>query len=96
MMADKLSKQAALFHPQYLGTNDPNLIWTDTGTATKYDLNSEESWVLLPNGKVLTVDMYLDYEAGVPPLGKPTLFLGSRLVLCKGIAFCKQFLIKWS
>ncbi len=69
MMADKLSKQAALFHPEYLSTNDPNLIWTETGTATKYDLNSEESWVLLPNGKVLTMDMYLDYEAGLPPIG---------------------------
>jgi len=31
-----------------------------TGTSTKTDLNDEEGWTLLPNGKVLTVDCYTD------------------------------------
>jgi hypothetical protein len=57
MMADKLSKQAAILDPT-------TLTWTETGTATKNDWNSEEGWTLLPNGKVLTIDMYIDYWAG--------------------------------
>lgn len=57
MIADKFSKQAALLDAK-------TLTWTETGTATKNDFNSEENWVLLPNGKVLTMDLYLDYWAG--------------------------------
>ena len=35
--------------------NPSTLTWTATGSG-KADVNSEESWTLLPNGKVLTVD----------------------------------------
>ena len=34
------------------------LTWTPTGT-NKFDINDEEGWNLLPNGKVLTVDAYV-------------------------------------
>jgi len=37
--------------------NISTLTWSGTG-AGKYDLNQEEGWTLLPNGKVLTVDTY--------------------------------------
>jgi hypothetical protein len=33
--------------------------WTTTGTG-KFDENDEEGWTLLPNGKVLTVDAYVN------------------------------------
>ena len=52
MLASKLSKQQALLDPK-------TLKWTITGT-NKADVNSEEGWTLLPNGKVLTVDLELD------------------------------------
>jgi hypothetical protein len=45
------------------------LTWTETGTATKNDFNAEAGWVPLPNGKVLTMDIYLDYWAGYIPTG---------------------------
>ncbi len=48
MLQDALSGQAALFDPKTLS-------WTPTG-FNKYGFNDEEGWVLLPNGKVLTVD----------------------------------------
>ncbi len=41
-------------------------VWKETGTATKYDLNDEEGWTLLPNGKVLTVLNNVDAVVGVP------------------------------
>jgi hypothetical protein len=53
MLADKMSRQAALL-------NLKTMTWTETGTSTKTDLNDEEGWTLLPNGKVLTVDCYTD------------------------------------
>ena len=34
------------------------LTWTPTGQG-KRDINDEEGWTLLPNGKVLTVDAYV-------------------------------------
>ncbi len=34
------------------------LTWTPTG-SNKFDINDEEGWNLLPNGKVLTVDAYV-------------------------------------
>ena len=43
------------------------LTWTDTGTATKSDLNDEEGWTLLPDGRVLTVDCYTDSYFGIVP-----------------------------
>jgi len=58
MIQDKMSRQAALLD---LNT----MTWTETGTATKYDLNDEEGWTLLPNGKVLTVDCYTDFIFGL-------------------------------
>lgn len=60
MLADKMSKQAALLD---LGT----MTWTEVGTSTKHDLNDEEGWTLLPNGKVLTVDCYTDFIFGLIP-----------------------------
>ena len=53
MLADKMSRQAALLDLK-------TMTWTETGTSTKADLNDEEGWTLLPNGKVLTVDCYTD------------------------------------
>lgn len=52
MLANCCTRQQALF-------NESNLTWTATGT-NKYDSNDEEGWVLLPNGKVLAVDAYVD------------------------------------
>ncbi|HXA35771.1 MAG TPA: hypothetical protein VNW26_05515 [Steroidobacteraceae bacterium] len=60
MLADKMSHQAALLDLK-------TLTWTETGTATKADLNDEEGWTLLPNGKVLTVDCYTDFFFGLVP-----------------------------
>jgi hypothetical protein len=58
MLADKMSRQAALF-------NAKTLTWEQVGQATKSDLNDEEGWTLLPNGQVLTVDCYTDYYFGL-------------------------------
>jgi hypothetical protein len=60
MLADKMSRQAALL-------NLKTLTWTETGTSTKSDLNDEEGWTLLPDGRVLTVDCYTDYYFGLVP-----------------------------
>lgn len=54
MLEDKMSRQAAL-----LDLN--SMTWTETGTATKHDLNDEEGLTLLPDGTVLTIDCYTDY-----------------------------------
>ncbi len=48
MLANCCTAQAALL-------NASTLTWTATG-AGKADINDEEGWELLPNGKVLTVD----------------------------------------
>ena len=48
MLANAFTTQAALL-------NSSTATWTATG-QNKADPNSEESWTLLPNGKVLTVD----------------------------------------
>ena len=58
MLADKMSRQAALLNPK-------TMVWTETGTSTKSDLNDEEGLTLLPNGKVLTVDCYTDFFFGL-------------------------------
>jgi hypothetical protein len=55
-----MSRQAALLDLK-------TMTWTETGTATKFDLNDEEGWTLLPNGKVLTVDCYTDFFFGLIP-----------------------------
>ncbi len=52
MLANALTRQQALF-------NSTNLTWTSTG-SNKFDSNNEEGWTLLPGGKVLTVDCYVD------------------------------------
>jgi hypothetical protein len=49
LLANCCSSQQALFNPT-------SLTWTATG-AGKEDANSEESWALLPDGTVLTVDV---------------------------------------
>jgi hypothetical protein len=59
MVQDKMSKQAALL-------NLTTMTWTETGTATKSDLNDEEGWTLLPSGKVLTVGPF-GYDLSVSP-----------------------------
>lgn len=57
MQANCCTSENALFNP---GTNT----WTPTG-AGKADWNDEEGWTLLPNGKVLTIDAYVNsYSAG--------------------------------
>jgi hypothetical protein len=48
MVADCCTTQEALLDPS-------TLTWTPTGSG-KADINDEEGWTLLPNGKVLTVD----------------------------------------
>src|SRR5947209_14833346 len=56
MQANCCTKETALF-------NASSLTWTATG-AGKFDINDEEGWTLLPNGKVLTVDAYVfQYDA---------------------------------
>ena len=51
MLANAVTRQAALL-------NASTLTWTATGSG-KFDVNDEETWTLLPNGKVLTVDCYV-------------------------------------
>jgi hypothetical protein len=63
MIGSKLSNQQALLDPK-------TLTWSQTG-AGKADLNSEEGWTLLPNGKVLTIDTELDYWFGITPTYNP-------------------------
>jgi hypothetical protein len=60
MLADKMSHQAALLDLK-------TLTWRETGTASKADLNDEEGWTLLPDGRVLTVDCYTDFIFGLLP-----------------------------
>ena len=52
MVANAVSRQQAILDPA-------TLTWTLRG-AGKFDLNDEEGWTLLPNGKLLTVDAYVD------------------------------------
>jgi len=52
MLADCCSLQQALL-------NAKTLTWTSTGSG-KFDENDEEGWNLLPGGKVLTVDAYVN------------------------------------
>src|SRR5271167_1194724 len=52
MLADCCSTQEALADKPFTP------VWTATGT-NKFDENDEEGWVLLPGGKVLTVDAYV-------------------------------------
>ena len=53
MLANCCSTQQALL------TSLSPVTWTTTGTG-KFDENDEEGWTLLPNGKVLTVDAYVN------------------------------------
>lgn len=53
MLANTVTRQAALLNPS-------TLTWTSTGTG-KFDINDEEGWELLPGGKVLTVDCYVQH-----------------------------------
>jgi hypothetical protein len=52
MVANCCTRQQAILDPA-------TLTWTATGT-NKFDENDEEGWTLLPSGKVLTVDAYVD------------------------------------
>jgi Kelch motif len=51
MQADCCTEDQALL-------NAKTLTWTPTGSG-KFDINDEEGWNLLPNGKVLTADAYV-------------------------------------
>src|SRR5215510_13050834 len=51
MQANCCTRQTALLDAK-------TLTWTPTG-AGKFDVNDEEGWTLLPDGKVLTVDAYV-------------------------------------
>lgn len=51
MQADCCTAQQALLDLK-------TLTWTPTGSG-KFDINDEEGWTLLPNGRVLTVDAYV-------------------------------------
>jgi hypothetical protein len=53
MLANTTTIQAALL-------NSLNLTWNPTGSG-KFDINDEEGWTLLPNGKVLTIDCYVQH-----------------------------------
>jgi hypothetical protein len=53
MLANCCTTQEAIL------TSMSPLTWTSTGTG-KHDWNDEEGWTLLPNGKVLTVDTYVN------------------------------------
>ncbi len=56
MQANCCTTEQALFNPSAL-------TWTNVGKG-KFDINDEEGWTLLPNGKVLTVDAYVfKYDA---------------------------------
>jgi hypothetical protein len=65
MIDDKMSRQAALLDPT-------TLKWEFVGVSTKSDMNDEEGWTLLPDGKVLTVDCYTDYYFGLLPPPYPS------------------------
>ncbi|HKD85954.1 MAG TPA: hypothetical protein VKB58_14470 [Terriglobales bacterium] len=52
MLANCCTRQQAILDPT-------TLTWSSTGT-NKFDSNDEEGWTLLPSGKVLTVDAYVD------------------------------------
>ena len=73
MLANCCTKQAALLDPQ-------TLTWTATSN-TKFDINDEEGWTLLPGGHVLTVDAYVgqysasgkNYEIFDPSTGNWTV-----------------------
>lgn len=58
MVNDKMSKQAAFWNPK----TSLYPVWTETGTATKQYMNTEEGWTLLPNGTVLSVNCYKEYK----------------------------------
>ena len=62
MQANCCTTQAALLD---LAT----LTWTPTG-SNKFDVNDEEGWTLLPNGKVLTVDAYVPIGITYMPRGR--------------------------
>jgi len=63
MQANCCTTQAALL-------NFASMTWTPTG-ASKFDVNDEEGWTLLPNGMVLTVDAYV-------PIGIPYMPTGTN------------------
>jgi hypothetical protein len=59
--------QGALAGAQTALLDAKTLTWTQTGldkvgNQTKYDFNSEEGWTLLPDGKVLTIDVYVNFN----------------------------------
>ncbi len=64
VLADGTFMQANCCTTQTALLNPATLKWTATG-AGKFDVNDEEGWTLLPNGRVLTVDAYVfAYDAG--------------------------------
>jgi hypothetical protein len=57
ILADGTYMQANCCTAQDATLDARTLVWTSVGTG-KADINDEEGWTLLPNGKVLTVDAF--------------------------------------
>jgi hypothetical protein len=81
MLADCCSTQEAI-----LTLTSGVASWAPTGTG-KADWNDEEGWTLLPSGKVLTVDAYVDstccelgYQIYTPSTGAWTTPAGNTVV----------------
>lgn len=80
VLADGTYMQANCCTTQSALLDTTTLTWTITGDG-KNDVNDEEGWTLLPNGKVLTVDAYVfnyhqggkRYEIYNPATGKWTI-----------------------
>jgi hypothetical protein len=70
MQADCCTKQQALLDAR-------TLTWKPTG-AGKFDDNDEEGWTLLPNGEVLAVDAYVNFNFPYIPTGTNSELYNSR------------------
>jgi hypothetical protein len=76
MLGDSLSARQALF-------NAAQLSWSPTGTG-KLDGNNEEGWTLLPNGKLLTVDVTAPQSELYDPATGSWTSAGSTIVTLVG------------
>lgn len=69
--------------------NSTSLTWTITGTG-KADQNSEEGWTLLPNGNVLTVDVWNGTESELYNPTKGTWSLAGSTVVQLANTACSE------
>ena len=58
VLPDGTYMQANCCTPRAALLDASTLTWTPTGSG-KFDVNDEEGWTLLPNGRLLTVDAYV-------------------------------------